>query len=184
MIESKIDLSRGYCLTSVREDDVGSYVQLLADGEIASLIPAIPQPYTPEVARWWVQHRLAQLKATRQETTFAIRGPEGRLIGSVGVDEISPLRTHNGELGYWLGREHRGRGLAQEAVAAFVTYAFGALRLERLTAHTLAINRPSIQLLEHSGFVLEGRLRWYDRTAAGLQDTLVFGLLRGEQPRG
>jgi len=72
----------------------------------------------------------------------------------------------------------RGRGLATRAVAAFVPYAFGVLRLARLTAHTLAFNARSVRVLEKNGFLLEGRLRRRMRTAAGDHDALVFGRLR------
>jgi len=69
-------------------------------------------------------------------------------------------------------------GLATRAVAAFVPYAFGVLRLARLTAHTLAFNARSVRVLEKNGFLLEGRLRRRMRTAAGDHDALVFGRLR------
>jgi RimJ/RimL family protein N-acetyltransferase len=127
-----------------------------------------------------VNHRLTFLKKTGLEVCFAIRNPDGTLIGSVGVDDLSPGRAHNGELGYWLGREHRGRGIAREAVRAFIPYAFQQLELNRLTAHTLHFNSASNRILEASGFKLEGMLRQYTRTTTGFHDTLVFGLLRDE----
>jgi RimJ/RimL family protein N-acetyltransferase len=102
------------------------------------------------------------------------------LAGSIGVDDFIPGNTHNGELGYWLAREFRGRGIASEAARVFVPYAFDYLSLDRLTAHTLEFNAASIRVLEAVGFNLEGRLRQYTRTATGLYDTLVFGLLRKE----
>jgi RimJ/RimL family protein N-acetyltransferase len=176
----EIVLASGYRLTSVREDDCDRYVGFLADGEIAGTIPVIPQPYTRESAQWWIRHRLTFLDKTGMEVCFAIRQADGALVGSVGVDDLVPGTAHNGELGYWLGREHRGRGIARGAVQAFIPYAFDHLALDRLTAHTLHFNSASIRVIEGAGFKLEGRLRQYTRTSTGIHDTLVYGLLRNE----
>lgn len=177
---TEIALTNGYCLTSVRANDGDDYVQLLGDGEIANTIPAIPQPYTQETAQSWIRHRLAFLEKRAVDVCFVIRNSDGSLVGGVGVDDLIPGSAHNGEVGYWLGRESRGRGIAREAVRAFIPYAFDRLALNRLTAHTLHFNAPSIRVLEASGFKLEGRLRKYTRTASGFHDTLVFGLLKDE----
>ena len=180
MTSMEIALTNGFRLTSVREGDCGDYLRLLGDGEVASTIPTIPQPYTQKSAQRWVNHRLAFLEKAGVEVCFAIRNSDGVLVGSIGVDDLIPGSTHNGELGYWLGREHRGRGIAREAVKAFIPYAFDRLALTRLTAHTLDFNAASIRVLKSAGFNLEGRLRQYNRTATGIHDTLVFGLLRQE----
>ncbi len=172
----RIELPGGHHLSGVGEGDRDAHVQLLADGEIAAFIPAIPQPYTEESAEKWVRHRM-EVARRGPEICFAIRDPAGRMVGSVGVDDLEVGSAHNGELGYWLAPAARGRGRANEAVRAFVPYAFGVLGLERLSAHTLYFNQPSIRVLERNGFVLEGRLRRFTRTSTGLHDTLVFGLL-------
>jgi RimJ/RimL family protein N-acetyltransferase len=52
------------------------------------------------------------------------------------------------EIGYWLGREHWGKGLATRAVAEFLT-----LFHERpLYATVVVTNRPSVRVLEKCGF--------------------------------
>ena len=173
----RIELSAGYHLSGVGEDDRATQVQLLSDGEIAAFIPTIPQPYTEESADKWIRHRM-EVARGGVEISFAIRDPAGQMVGSVGVDDLKVGAAESGELGYWLAPAVRGRGLASEAVRAFVPYSFDVLGLQRLSAHTLHFNERSIRVLERSGFSLEGRLRRFTRTATGLHDTLVFGLLR------
>jgi ribosomal-protein-alanine N-acetyltransferase len=174
----RIEVSAGCHLSGVGQGDREALVQLLSDGEIATFIPAIPQPYT-EASAAWVRHRMETARGGT-EISFAIRDPAGTMVGSVGVDDLKVGRAHNGELGYWLAPSARGRGLASEAVRAFIPYAFDVLALERLSAHTLHFNQRSIRVLETNGFLLEGRLRRYTRTSTGLHDTLVFGLLRND----
>lgn len=180
MTDTEIALTNGFTLTSVRASDVDDYVRLLGDGEVADTIPVIPQPYTQESAEWWVSHRIAFREKHGVELCFAVRNGDGILAGSIGVDDLVLGTTHNGELGYWLGREYRGLGIASEAVHHFIPYAFDRLSLTRLTAHALESNAASIRVLERAGFNFEGRLRQHTRTAQGLCDTLAFGLLRQE----
>ena len=59
------------------------------------------------------------------------------------------------EVGYWIGREHWGRGIATRALQAF-------LRLERtrpLQAHVARHNLGSIRVLEKCGFARAGEGR-------------------------
>ena len=177
---TEIPLPDGNRLTSVRPQDAAEFVQLLSDGEVAGFIPSIPQPYTSQTADWWIRHRLGFRDRAGAEISFVIRSAAGALLGSVGVDDLLPGTTHNGELGYWLGREHRGRGLGRAAVNAFIPYAFDQLGLARLTAHALHFNTASLKILRGAGFQVEGTLREYTRTPSGPQDTLVLGLLKRE----
>jgi [ribosomal protein S5]-alanine N-acetyltransferase len=177
-VPQPIVLPSGYMLTSTRLDDRDEYVRLLADGEVARLIPVIPQPYTTETADKWIRHRLAFTAKCGHEITFCIRSPAGVLAGSVGVDDLPVGTARVGELGYWLGADHRGRGIARQAVHAFIPYAFATLGLERLTAHTLHFNVASARILTGAGFELEDRLVQHTKTATGLHDTLRFSLLK------
>ena len=145
-------LASGYTLTSARLEDRDDYVRLLDDGDVARFIPAIPRPYTAEIAEAWIRHRLAFTAEHGREICFSIRDPRGVLAGSVGVDDLPIGGADIGELGYWLGPAHRGRGVARQAVHAFIAYAFNRLALARLTAHTLDFNQPSIRLLVGAGF--------------------------------
>lgn len=173
-------LPGGYTLTSARIEDRDDYVRLLGDGEVASFIPAIPQPYTAEIAEAWIRRRLQFVEDQGCEICFSIRSPTGAVVGSVGVDDLLVGTAVSGELGYWLGIAHRGRGVMREAVRAFIPYAFGRLALERLTAHTLYSNVASTRVLTGAGFRLQGRLPNHTQTPSGPHDTMVFSLLRSE----
>ena len=59
---------------------------------------------------------------------------------------------HDGErdVGYWIGREHWGEGVATAALGAFLT----SSRTRPLFAHVAAHNVGSIRVLEKCGFAL------------------------------
>ncbi len=61
---------------------------------------------------------------------------------------------------------------------AMVIYAFEHLQLQRLDATAFARNAPSIRILQRLGFSSEGLRPGYTRSIAGLEDVLLWGLLR------
>jgi RimJ/RimL family protein N-acetyltransferase len=77
----------------------------------------------------------------------------GRLIGDIGLRFDA-----NGDcgIGYTLAREHRGHGLATEAVRAAIGYLFGPLDRRRVHADVLPANEASIRLLRRIGFAPTG----------------------------
>jgi [ribosomal protein S5]-alanine N-acetyltransferase len=56
------------------------------------------------------------------------------------------------DFGYCLHSAYQGKGYAFEACTAVVNYAFGVLKINRLTAGTAVLNLPSCQLLAKLGF--------------------------------
>lgn len=84
------------------------------------------------------------------------------------------------ELGYCIGRPHWGQGIAREAVARLVDYAFGELGLRRLDARVDPRNGASGRLLRRLGFTHEGCLRQRQYLKGELVDVDLFGLLRPE----
>jgi RimJ/RimL family protein N-acetyltransferase len=79
-----------------------------------------------------------------------LRADSGAVAGSLslrGVDRGGRL-----DLGYWIGLEHQGRGLASDAVGLAVWLAFEALEAPALTACVFEGNDVSRRVLEKHGF--------------------------------
>jgi RimJ/RimL family protein N-acetyltransferase len=178
MAEPQIDLGQGYALRSLRAGDDADLAHWLGNGEVASFLPFLPQPYGLIEAHAWIAHRLRFRERQGHETYFAICDPKSRLIGAVALDDFRIGHTHDAELGYWLELGSRDRGLGTRAVAAFVRYAFAELSLERISARTLVTNQRSAALLRRVGFHEEGRRLKYVRVGSDLLDVQLFGLLR------
>jgi RimJ/RimL family protein N-acetyltransferase len=102
-------------------------------------------------------------------------------VGSTGLTRMSwPVPRF--EIGYWVRRSCEGRGYAAEAVRALGRFAFTALRAERVEIHCSHRNERSQRVAERCGYVLEGRLRNYDREPTGdLCDMLVYSLVPGDE---
>lgn len=61
---------------------------------------------------------------------------------------------HVGDLGYWLGVPHHGRGFGTELVALLVHLGFDVLGSTALTAEVYPGNAASVAVLERNGFRL------------------------------
>ena len=69
------------------------------------------------------------------------------------------------------------------ALIGLLDHAFGPLGLHRVWVDVSAYNEPGLQMVQHVGFVLEGRLRKSHRKNNEWFDSSVLGLLADEYPR-
>jgi RimJ/RimL family protein N-acetyltransferase len=137
---------------------------------------AFPHPYGLEDAERFIAAAMAQVPPT----FFAIVA-EGRIAGGVGYTLHGDVERVGAEVGYWLGREFWGRGLATAAVLALTSHAFRTHpELRRLYAVPYATNRASARVLEKAGFRCEGTLRQSAIKDGRVLDQWMYALLRDE----
>ena len=100
-------------------------------------------------------------------------------IGWVSL-RIGERSGESGEIGYSVLAEHRGKGLATEAVRALVGEAFDEGKLRALRAYCLPENQASRELLRRIGFREDGVLKHGASLRGRAVDVLTFAL---EAPR-
>ncbi len=88
------------------------------------------------------------------------------------------------EIGFALRSDHWRLGLAREAVARLLEYAFGELDLHRVEADVDPRNAASLALCEKLGFRREGLLRQRYFVSGEIQDSVLLGLLRPDWAAG
>jgi RimJ/RimL family protein N-acetyltransferase len=146
---------RGFTLRSYLASDVASLVRHADNPRVAeNLRDRFPHPYTEDDAYEWLAVALKQ----DPETNFAI-AVDGELVGTIGLEVGDDVYSHSAEIGYWLGEDYWGRGIATEAVRALTDWAFTSLGLLRVYALVFESNPASVRVLEKAGFALEGRMR-------------------------
>ena len=70
-----------------------------------------------------------------------------RIVGVAGFHPID-WRTRSVALGYWLGRDHCGHGIATRAVIALTQHAFGRFGLKQVELRIAETNRRALALAE------------------------------------
>jgi len=156
--------------------DAADVRRLADDPDVANNTLTIPHPYPEGQAESWIATHAPGFEQGRL-AIFAVTAAEhGALLGAIGLSiEAAHARA---ELGYWLGREFWGRGLATEAARAVVAFGLEELRLERIGAGHFPHNPASGRVLEKAGLEREGVLRGFVRKGGERLDLVVFGVVR------
>lgn len=128
-------------------EDCGAILAGIGEESIVRNLARAPWPYTLDDAR-----NFAALPQDTRLPHFLVTVPGKGVIGSAGMGE------HEGEpeLGYWIAREHWGRGYATEAAGAVLKVA-RALGHRRVVAGHFVDNPASGKVLRKLGFVPTGR---------------------------
>ena len=101
-------------------------------------------------------------------------GGVGLTIGAFGID---------GEIGYWIGSAHEGRGLVTAACRALIDIGFRERGLHRITIRAGVENVRSRAIPERLGFTREGLQREAGRGMGRYYDLVIYGLLESEWNR-
>jgi RimJ/RimL family protein N-acetyltransferase len=132
-----------------------------------------PYPYTITDARNW----LDVVVGRKPETNFAI-DVAGEAVGGIGFDLQPDVGHRSAEIGYWLGEQFWGRGIATEALIGVTDHAFANYDLCRLYAHVFDWNGASARVLEKAGYAFEGRLRKSATKDGKTIDQLMYAMIR------
>ncbi len=84
---------------------------------------------------------------------------DGAIAGLIALNDVLRGALQLANVGYWVARQHNGRGLASAALADVVEFAFGEAQLHRLEAGTQPDNVASQRVLERNGFTKFGYAR-------------------------
>jgi ribosomal-protein-alanine N-acetyltransferase len=103
---------------------------------------------------------------------------DGACVGGVGLERQHDVHRLTAELGYWLGHQYWGRGIATQAIAGVTAWAFHSLDLQRVFAQPYADNVASCRALEKAGFTLEGTLRRTAIKDGVVRDQRMYARLR------
>ena len=133
-----------------------------------------PHPYDEAAARRMIEwSRTGAGEAIWQFVAFL----DDRLIGGIGATRAEDVQAHTAVVGYWLGTEFWGQGLASELLGALVRYMTDETDVEQLTATCFGWNPVSRRVLEKNGFVLEGVRKGVVRKWDKTTDLWIYGRL-------
>ncbi|MGW7343804.1 GNAT family N-acetyltransferase [Streptomyces sp. NPDC054854] len=145
----RIELTgEGLVLRDWTEADLTAMPELFDHPDIAYWTPIV-SPFDDEAARTRLD-RARQLRADGTALLLAITVDGGDALGEVMLKH-APEGT---ELGYAVGPNHRGQGLAARAVRVMAGYAFEQLDVARVILELEAENASSVGVATRAGFRL------------------------------
>ena len=176
-IRGKKAILRGW-----RESNAEELTLLVQDRQIPRFT-RIPWPYKLKDAKKFIRECREKGKK-RTEFGFAIISSESKkIVGSIGIIGID-RHSRKAEIGYMLGKEHRGKGFMTEAVQLALGFAFGKLKLNRVRISCSTRNKASRKVIEKAGAKFEGIEREACISALGEKhDLRVYSILKSEFKR-
>ncbi len=100
------------------------------------------------------------------------------ILGGASIGHYDQTRQKT-EIGYWLLRSSRGRGVATRVARALALHALEN-GIDRVEAVARTDNLPSQRVLERAGFTREGVMRSLLRHEGHRVDAVMYSLLPGE----
>ncbi|HRI20188.1 MAG TPA: GNAT family N-acetyltransferase [Panacibacter sp.] len=110
----------------------------------------LPQPYNLTDAQQWIAH----CKKQEPAVNFAIIYNE-KVAGSIGCVPQKDVYRKNIEIGYFIGEQFWGNGIATESVRIILDYIKTRFDVVRIYAEVFAHNEASEKVLLKNGFFLE-----------------------------
>lgn len=135
------------------------------------------------------------IKSCQEYVTSFESRPEAALVGifckdtnlHIGNMTLSPIdwRNKSAWVGIALGRKtYQGRGLAKEALVAFIQYCFKELGFHAVRAGISVLNQKSLGFFLHCGFRVDGIMRESGFIQGRFVDSYVMSVLQNEQCEG
>jgi RimJ/RimL family protein N-acetyltransferase len=131
-------------LRDVSDNDLPIFFEHQMDPEANRMAAFTPRKEEEFFAHW---NKIMADEAVVKKTVLF----NGQVAGSV----VSFERDGDREVGYWIGREYWGKGIATTALSAFL----GHVSARPLYAHVAKDNIASIRVLEKCGFTVSRRFK-------------------------
>jgi ribosomal-protein-alanine N-acetyltransferase len=160
MENEKIIINENYYLSAeATVSELDDLLTQINDIEVYNGTLRIPYPYTQADGEYYLERAGARKEEFGRPMNWQIRTKEGKWIGGISLHGFYGKDSHRDEIGYWLGKEFRNKGIMSMVLPAFAEYVavhYGVIRLE---ATIFDYNTASIKAVEKCGFIYEGTLK-------------------------
>jgi RimJ/RimL family protein N-acetyltransferase len=164
-------------LRPLREEDIDSITQACQDPTI-SAFTRVPYPYDRELAEQFVRGSDLSYR-NHQGVVFAIEA-EGKFAGTIGLHGIN-LSDHCAEVGYWIEKSFRGKGLCTLALRSILSFALDVMAFRRIEGMADFNNEASQKVMEKAGMTRDALLRNRVTKPSGEQiDMVLFSAVKNQ----
>ena len=162
-----------------KESDAKELTQIMQDKEIPKFTRA-PTSYKLKDAKKFIRE-CKEYGRKRTVIGFAIIDRKSKkIVGSIGIMGINK-QCKKAEIGYLLGKEHRGKGFIAEAVQLALGFCFGKLGFNRIIISCSTKNKASRKVIEKTGAKFEGIQKESVVSGNGkIHDMRIYAILKRE----
>jgi RimJ/RimL family protein N-acetyltransferase len=161
-------MTNAISLRDVQESDLPVFFEQQLEPQATRLAAFPARPRDEFMAHW--------AKIMAEETTFLKTIVfHGKVAGNIVAWDQSGKR----KVGYWLGKEYWGKGIASAALSQFL----GQLTARPLYAHVAKHNTASIRVLQKCGFTIFGEDKFSAADGQEFEE-LILTLGANDQDKG
>lgn len=159
-----------------RREDAERLAQMANNPEVEKFLrDGFPSPYSYDDALEFISMALA---SDPDRVWFFAVVENDRPVGSISCTFGTNVYRCSAEIGYFIGREFCGRGIATAAVKLISEKAFERPEIVRLTAEPFSHNSASRKVLEKAGYECEAILRRNTVKHGAIYNTAIYRLLK------
>jgi len=159
------------CLRPLAEGDIEAIFQACQDPTI-SAFTRVPYPYDFEMAEDFVRESSVAYR-NHVSISFAIEVRDNQFqgtpasgenstgshfAGTIGLHSLQ-LGDHMAEVGYWIAKDFRGKGICTNALKMLADFSFDVMGFRRLEALADFDNAASQKVMESAGFHRDALLK-------------------------
>jgi [ribosomal protein S5]-alanine N-acetyltransferase len=156
------------------DNDV-ALVQTASGDPLIPLITTVPRDADLMAALAFIQRQRSRMLEGSGYSFAIADAASDEALGQIGV---WPLNHGRASVGYWVARQHRGRGVGGHALAMVSKWALTLPDLHRLELYIEPWNEASWRAAERCGYEREGLLRQWQDVGGQRRDMFLYSLLR------
>jgi RimJ/RimL family protein N-acetyltransferase len=166
-------------LEPLSQRHVPVFQELVLEEEIRRFTMVPTRPDRHFAANWVARYERGWAEGSR--AGFAILDGDATVAGFAGIFGLDEPGAE-GEIGYLVAAEARGRGIAGRSVALLTRWGFDELGLERIELRIDSANAASARVAERAGYHLDGVLRSKHFKEGLRTDLGIWSRLRSDVP--
>ena len=133
-------------------------------------------PYSRKALWQYLQENTGDIYAQRQLRLIITLTNDGTAVGTVDFLNFDPL-NNRAELGLFIVKEMRGKGLGRKALEAITAYARDHIGLKQLYVYISTDNSVCLHLFEQFGYRRVGVIQSWVKRGRNYQDVALLQLI-------
>lgn len=130
-------------------------------------------PFSRDTLRAYIESSHQDIYTIKQLRLMIVVKETEKTVGAIDLFDFDPNHRRAG-VGILISPEHRGKGLAKNALDTITKYCFEVLNTHQLFCNIPANNTPSHKLFKSCGFTEIGRKKEWLRTPQGWIDEIMY----------
>jgi len=158
-------------------DDAKEIIAQANEESVAKGTLSIPYPFNIDDALDFIS-RCKYKFAMGKRIELLIHKKDGQVIGA--INATNRFDWHGAIVGYWIGKEYRGKGYCTEALKAMIDYLFKEKKVYKISASHVTSNVASGKVMLNAGMKKEAELRGHYSVDGKPEDATVYCMFQAD----